>query len=133
MITQTEKLRVGWVDTDASGRIHYTAGLRYFETAEHALMRKLLNGRKTSDLGVVGFPRVHIEADYRGALVFDDEFEVTARIDALGKSSVTYAYELVRNDGVLCLVGKIIAVAVDAEGRPMALPDEFRGLLEKAL
>ena len=28
-IVHTEKLRVNWIDTDASGRIHYTAALRY--------------------------------------------------------------------------------------------------------
>lgn len=133
MITHTERLRVSWVDTDASERIHYTAGLRYFEIAEHALMRKLLQGRKTAELGLVGFPRAHIEADYRGALVFDDEFDCTARIAALGKSSVTYGFEIVRSDGELCLVGKIVAVAIDAQGRPLPLPKELRELLEKAL
>ena len=30
-VVHEEKLRVNWVDTDASGRIHYTAALRYFE------------------------------------------------------------------------------------------------------
>ena len=65
--------------------------------------------------------------------MFEDEFECTARIDALGTSSVTYGYELVRSDGVLCLVGKIVAVATDDQGRPVPLPDEFRESLEKAL
>ena len=133
MITHTEKLRVAWVDTDASERIHYTAGMRYFEAAEQGLMRKLLNGRKTTELGVIGFPRAHVEADYLGALMFDDEFECTARIDSLGKSSITYGFKLVRSDGVLCLVGKIVAVAIDANGKPVPFPDEFRTLMEKAL
>ena len=31
--------RVHWADTDASGRIHYTAVLRYFEIAEAAFFR----------------------------------------------------------------------------------------------
>jgi acyl-CoA thioester hydrolase len=39
-VIHTEQLRVNWIDTDASGRIHYTAALRYFEVAEHGLMRE---------------------------------------------------------------------------------------------
>ena len=46
MKTHTEQFHVSFVDTDASGRIHYTAGLRYFERAEEGLMRELLDGKR---------------------------------------------------------------------------------------
>ena len=44
MIAHVERMRVAWVDTDATGLIHYTAALRWFEVAEHALVRDLLGG-----------------------------------------------------------------------------------------
>jgi hypothetical protein len=33
--------RVAWVDTDAAGRIHFTAAFRWAEMAETALLRSL--------------------------------------------------------------------------------------------
>src|SRR5258705_169230 len=95
MITLAEHMRVAWVDTDASGLIHYTAALRYFEVAEHALLRTLFAdwppGPRT-----FGLPRVHVEADYKAALHYPDEFTCSARVAAVGRGSVTFAYEVRR-------------------------------------
>ena len=124
-------MRVNWVDTDASGLIHYTAALRYFEVAEHALMRKLFAGGAPVERTFL-LPRVHVEADYRAALRYPDEFDCAARVAAVGRSSVTFSYEVRRMDGVVAIVGRIVAVAVDASGRPMPLPDAFRDALAAA-
>lgn len=126
----TERMRVNWVDTDASGRIHYTAALRYFEVAEHALMRRVLFDAAASR----GFsmPRVHVEADFEAMLAYPDEFECTVRVLALGRSSVTYGYEIVRMDGVRAIRGRIVAVAVGEDGRPMPLPELLRERLAPA-
>jgi YbgC/YbaW family acyl-CoA thioester hydrolase len=123
-VEHTERMRVQWVDTDASGRIHYTAALRYFEVAEHALMRRVFADVSTER----GFslPRVHVEADYESMLAYPDEFDCTVRVEALGRSSVTYGYEITRFDGVRAIRGRIVAVAVGADGRPMPLPERWR-------
>ena len=133
MISHTEQLRVNWIDTDASGRIHYTAALRYFETAEHGLMRKLFGGAQHAGTRSFGLPRVHVESDYPAMLTYPEEFSCTARVAAVGRTSVTYSFEAYRaSDDVLCLSGKIVAVAVDAAGQSMPLPDDFRTVLERA-
>ena len=131
MIDHVERMRVNWVDTDASGLIHYTAALRYFEVAEHALMRKLFGGR---DFGARTFllPRVHVEADYHAPLRYPDEFECRAWVAAVGRSSVTYGYEIQRRDGTRCITGRIVAVACDLEGRKIPLPEPFREVLTEA-
>jgi acyl-CoA thioester hydrolase len=131
--SHTEKMRVNWIDTDGSGTIHYTAALRYFEVAEHQLMRKLFGGGVWFAERDFGFPRVHVECDYKAPLRFSDEFECTARVIAVGRRSVTYGYEARRSDGVLCLVGKIVAVVLDKDGKSMDLPKEFREVLERAI
>jgi YbgC/YbaW family acyl-CoA thioester hydrolase len=131
VIVHVERMRVNWVDTDASGLIHYTAALRYFEVAEHALMRKLVEGGAPVERTFM-LPRVHVEADYRAALRYPDEFECAARVVAVGRSSVTFGYEVRRADGVLAIVGRIVAVAVDTGGRPMPLPAPFRDALAAA-
>jgi len=132
-MTHTEKLRVNWVDTDASGRIHYTAALRYFEIAEHALMRRIFAQRVPGQPGSVSLPRVHVECDYRALLGYPEEFECTARVARVGRSSVTYAFQARRpGGGELLLEGRIVAVAVGADGRSVPLPDDLRAALEEA-
>ncbi len=129
----TESLRVNWIDTDASGRIHYTAALRYFEVAEHGLMRALFDGAASPAARSFGLPRVHVEADYAAILTYPDEFKCSARVAAVGRTSVTYGFEARRSaDDVLCLTGKIVAVAIGPEGTSIPLPAEFRQVLEAA-
>jgi len=128
-ITHVERLRVQWIDTDASGLIHYTAALRYFEVAEHGLMRRLFEGRAMP--GVM-LPRVHVEADYQAPLRYSDEFDCAASVTAVGTTSVTYAYEIRRLDGTRCIAGKIVAVAIDDGGRPTPLPATVRDVFEGA-
>ena len=130
----TENLRVGWIDTDASGRIHYTAALRYFEVAEHGLMRELFGGAGNPSMRGFGLPRVHVEADYSAALTYPDEFKCGARVAAVGRTSVTYGFEAHRSaDDLLCLSGKIVAVAIGPDGTSMPLPAEFREVLVRAM
>ena len=131
MIEHVERMRVNWVDTDGSGLIHYTAALRYFEVAEHALMRKLFAASPPERTFML--PRVHVEADYKAALRYPDEFECAARVAAVGRSSVTYAYEIRRTDGVVAIVGKIVAVAIDLAGKTIGLPAELRAALAAAI
>jgi hypothetical protein len=70
-ILHTEHLRVAWVDTDAGGRIHWSAVFRWAELAEHALLRSL--GRDRGEAGP--YPRRSAEVIYHHPLEFDDEFE----------------------------------------------------------
>ncbi len=118
---------MAWVDTDTSGRIHYTAAMRYFEHVEHALMREVYAGVPEAER--LNLPRVHVEADYKEALLFEDEIDCSVRVDAVGRSSITYGYEVHRLDGALAVSGKIIAVAIGKDGRPEEIPDSLRAAL----
>ncbi|HTO55206.1 MAG TPA: thioesterase family protein [Myxococcota bacterium] len=132
-VVHEEKLRVNWVDTDASGRIHYTAALRYFEIAEHGLMRRLMSGQTPAGSADFGLPRVHVEADYKLALRYPDEFTCSARVAHVGTSSASYAYEIRNPAGELCIEGKIVVVATDALGRKQPLPPVLREALQKGV
>ena len=132
-IVHTEKLRVNWVDTDASGRIHYTAALRYFEIAEHGLMRALAGDKATPGERAFSMPRVHVEADYKLALRYPDEFTCSARVEKIGTTSATYAYEIRNLEGELAIRGRIVAVTTDVVGNKTPLPPELRATLEQAL
>jgi len=124
---QVERRRVAWVDTDAGGRIHFTAAFRWAEAAEHDLVQDLaLPGINIGD-----YSRRQVEAEYRGVLRFDDEIEVRLRPERVGRTSVTYAWRILRGTE-LCVVGRHTVVHVDPAGRPSPLPDALRAALAGA-
>ena len=123
MIEHAERFRVAWVDTDAGGRIHFTAAFRWAEAAETGLMRKLglLNGWGD-------YPRRHVEAEYRKVLRFEDEIEVRIRPERVGRTSITWAWDIRRGDE-LCVEGRMVVVHVDADDRPEPLSEAVRTAL----
>jgi acyl-CoA thioester hydrolase len=125
----SQRLRVNFVDTDLSGRIHYTAAMRYFEAAEHALMRAVTI---TLDEPRTLLPRVHVEADFKAMLAWEDEIDCTVRVAHVGRTSITFVFEVTRcADAVIAVTGKIVAVAVDEVGAPQELSAALRAALEE--
>jgi YbgC/YbaW family acyl-CoA thioester hydrolase len=122
-VEHVEKGRVAWVDTDAGGRIHFTAVFRWAEAAETALLRRIGLLECWGD-----YPRRKVEAEFLRVLRFEDEIETRLRVERVGTTSVTYAWEI-RKDGEPFVVGRHTVVHVDAAGRPEPLPDFVRGAL----
>jgi YbgC/YbaW family acyl-CoA thioester hydrolase len=126
VVEQVEEARVAWVDTDAGGRIHFTAAFRWAETAETALMRRL----GVLDGAWGNFPRRRVEAEYLKVLRFEDEIEIRLRVEKVGRTSVTYAWTIAKN-GEPHVKGRHTVVHVDADGRPAPLEDVLRALLDQ--
>ena len=116
----TAHIRVPFVDVDSSDRIHFTAVMRYWEIAEHELMRGLGLPYSTA-LREVAFPRVHVSADFRGAILFDDLLDVEARIASVGRTSWTLAFTArhadAGPDAPILAEGRMTIVAMDAHHR----------------
>ncbi len=111
------------MDTDAGGRIHFTAVFRWVEAAETALMRRLglLEGWGN-------YPRRHVQADYLNVLVFEDDVEVRLRVERVGHTSITYAWDIAKA-GEVFVWGRHTVVHVDEEGRASELPEAVRAAL----
>ena len=120
-------VRVRFVDTDASGRIHFTAMLRHFEAAEIEFLRSLgLDSREAA----VSFPRVHVECTYTAMVRFDDLLEVSVRVERVGNSSYKLAFEARVEDRPVAR-GAVTAVCVDIKtGRSRPLPPQLTGALQ---
>lgn len=124
MVEQRERFRVGWIDTDTGGRIHFTVAFRWAEATETSLYRRL--GMLTQELG--DYPRRHVEADFLRVLVFEDEVEVVLRVERVGATSITYRWEILHG-AEIAIAGTHTVVHVDSAGRPAPLADEVRRLL----
>jgi acyl-CoA thioester hydrolase len=126
VVEQVEQSRVHWVDTDAGGRIHFTAAFRWAEEAETALMRRL--GLLDSTWG--DYPRRKVEAEYLKVLRFEDEIEIRLRVENVGRTSVSYAWTITKN-GETHVMGRHTVVHVDREGQPEPLAERVRAALDR--
>jgi len=125
----THRVRVAFPDTDASGRIHFTAMLRYFEAAEIEFMRSL--GHPYRAATDVVYPRVRVECEYRSAVGFDDEMDIAVSVKRVGTSSYTLEFAAMK-DGVRAANGSIVVVCMGRTGRAQALPELFREALRRS-
>ncbi len=135
-------IRVPFHDVDSTGRIHFTAMFRYMEIAEHELRRSIGFPEATSFSNLV-FPRVHVTCDFRGAVRYDDELTIEARVDRVGHSSWTVAFNArITGEGrnrerkeisPIVAEGQMTMVAMDlTTERAIPLPDELRSALAGA-
>lgn len=121
----TVQEQVQWVDTDASGHHHFSAPLRWVEQAENLLYESLGIADVTS--GCV--PRVHFEIDYLNQLFFRDLFDVILSVESVGRTSLTYHFQIVSQD-TLAVRGSYVVVLTSHAGqsaRPW--PDAVRAAL----
>ncbi|MGI5191346.1 acyl-CoA thioesterase [Promicromonospora sp. CA-289599] len=132
MSRHSEQVRVEFADTDAGGLIHHTAALRWAERAEHQLLRSLgrseRNGSELIGPELTRFPRRRLEVDFLGPLRFGDEVVVEIAATAVGRTSVTYRWQVLR-DGVSCVEGTTTCVHVDDAGLPSPVPAALRAAL----
>jgi len=125
----THRVRVAFPDTDASGRIHFTAMLRYFEAAEIEFLRSM--GYCYRDAPDIGFPRVRVECEYRSAVGFDDELDIEVSVKRVGTSSYTLEFAALK-EGAVAANGSIVVVCVGRPGRAQALPEALKEALRHA-
>jgi len=115
--------RIRFIDTDASGRIHYSCMFRYFESAEIEFFRSLGFRTFRED---VSFPRVHVECDYRLALLHDDLIQIEVSLTKVGGTSVRLDFRTLK-DGQVAATGCVVMVCMDRKTqKAVPIPDELR-------
>ncbi|MBV9085734.1 MAG: acyl-CoA thioesterase [Acidobacteriaceae bacterium] len=123
--------RIRFIDTDASGRIHYTAMFRYFESAEIEFLRKL--GVTYAAHGGYSFPRVHVECDFKVPIRHDDIIDIEVYLRNIGRSSARFEFRTLKS-GELAAHGTVVVACVDSKtGRAIPIPEETRARLRTAL
>ena len=123
--------RIRFIDTDASGRIHYTAMFRYFESAEIEFMRTL--GVTYDSRRGYNLPRVHVECDFLRAIGHDDLIQIALYLTRVGRSSIRFEFETFKA-GELAAKGAVIVACADRNTlRSIPLPDELRAKLNNVL
>jgi acyl-CoA thioester hydrolase len=105
--------RVQFYETDAAGIVHFSWFFRYMEEAEHALWRAAGLSIHPPD-SPIGFARASATCDFKRPLRFEDEFDVTIRIAAMSRKTVSYTCVLTKDDVTLA-TGSMTVICVRSE------------------
>ncbi len=132
-------LRVRWVEVDRQGVVFNGHYLTYCDVCVTEYWRAI-GVRYPDDLvrdGTDIFVR-HARLDYFAAAVYDDELLVCGRVARLGRSSMTFAIELVRerSTGAVLVAAELVYVNADPAQRksvPWAEPVRARVLAYEVL
>lgn len=121
-------------DVDHAGIVYYPQYFIYFHEAFEDLFNSSgLSYVRLLDELRLGFPTVHLEADYKAPLRYGDQLVLDLSVSNLGNSSVVLHYVGYReHDGELCLTCDVTSVCVDMKtfkARP--IPDDIRALFQR--
>ena len=128
------EIKVRFADVDHAQIVYYPRFFHYFHVAFEELFRSRLGGRAYVDLldhDRVGFPAVRAEAEYQAPLRFGDTAEIAVAVERMGRTSITFAYVIRRQeDGVQCATGKVVCAVVDLDKfKALPVPERIAALL----
>lgn len=112
--TEPGRYRVAlrWGDMDALGHVNQAV---YHELLEEA-RTAMLAGLPTPTKGA--FVMARVELNYRREIPLKHRFvEVTLRVEAIGRASITVSQQIFRSDGELAADGQSVLVAWDQARR----------------
>ena len=121
-------LRVIFGDTDQMGVVYYGNYMRYFEASRAAYWRGLGKSYRDLEAWGVALPVVEASCRYRRPAHYEDLLDIEVVVDEMRAASVRFVYA-VRRGGELLAEGITRHAAIGPDGRPRALPPEFREIV----
>ncbi len=99
----THPVRVYWEDTDAGGIVFYANYLKFFERARTEWLRSLgIEQRNLKETRGGMFVVAETTVKYLSPARLDDQLLVTARLEQIGRSTLTIHQQALQGDTVLC-------------------------------
>ncbi|MDH4233922.1 MAG: tol-pal system-associated acyl-CoA thioesterase [Gallionella sp.] len=126
-------IRVYFQDTDAGGVVYHASYVNFMERARTEWLRECYgytNAGLMKEFGVVFVVR-SLKLDYLKPALLDDLLTVTAQIKDVGRSRLTLAQKVLREDELLN-EGEVHLVCVSLESfKPVSVPEVLSAQLKK--
>jgi acyl-CoA thioester hydrolase len=119
---QTITIRVRYPEVDAMGYLHHSRYLQYFEIGRVELLRSIGFSYAELERQGVFFVVVKVECRYRAPARYDEELQLTTRVQRQTHVRIDHTYELKRGDMLLAEAATTIA-CVDREGKVCQIPE----------
>jgi acyl-CoA thioester hydrolase len=119
-------IQVRFRDTDAFGHVNNAVFFTYIELARVRYLLDVLQPAQPFDRLPLILARV--ELDFRSAIMFGEEVEVTTQVDRIGRSSIAMSHRMTAGpDRRLVGEAQSVLVTYDYEvSKPMPVPDDWR-------
>ncbi len=129
----TYKTQIRLHDTDAAGLLFFANQLVIVHDAYEKLLQKIgFSFEAMLKKRSYFLPIVHIESDYKAPLFVGDEIAITVKVENIGTSSFTFAYEIRNKKGLLVGTARTVHVTTAKKTKKkITLPKDFRAALEK--
>ena len=135
-MTALSRLRVRYVETDQMGFAHHSNYFAWFEIGRTDFIREL--GTSYAQIEREGLLLAIAEAQvrYHQPARYDDVLRVETRLERVQSRSVTFAYEVLRQEPgpePRLASATMKPIALGRNGAPRTLPADFRSVLERAI
>jgi acyl-CoA thioester hydrolase len=113
------------------GVVYYGNYLTFFEVGRAELMREL--GFPYSRMEALGYSLVVVEAAarYHGNVGYDSLVTVQTAVTQLKRATIRFDYKVVSQDDGLLVTGHTLHACVRSNQKPIRIPDEIKGVIEK--
>ena len=130
MFTYTRAVR--FEDVDAARIVFFARFFNYCHEAMEAFFGTLAGGYVDLILKRgIGFPVVHLEADFASPLRYGDVFDVHVSVKRVGTKSCTFCYAFSNAGTEIVNVTQVVVATDLASLISVNLPDDVRALLER--
>lgn len=129
----TLRLPVRFGDCDPAGFVYYPVLFHYFHVGMEEFFAQRCGVKYAALMAEqrLGFPTVKVQTEFVAPLMYGDELDLTVTVAAVGRSSVTLNYRIVRvRDEAECALSSQVHVCMDLDSRraatiPAALRNAF--------
>ncbi len=119
-------LRVRSYELDSFGHVNNGTYAKYLEAARGDYLQEIgidFNDFKTWNK----FPVIaKVIIEYKAPAFLFDTLHINGKVENLGKSSVNFTYEILKDDGSLVAIAETLMVFVNEKGKPCYMPDKVR-------
>lgn len=126
----TTSLLVRFGDIDHAGIVYYPRFFNYVHMAFEDLFREGLElpFDEVIDGRGIGFPIVHAESDFMKPLKYGDRFRVEVYLIHAGRTSLTFGFDMVREEGnILCARVRITNATIERKTfKAIPCPEDLR-------
>src|SRR5512146_464418 len=135
-MTALSHVRVRYVETDQMGFAHHSNYFAWFEIGRTDFIRELgTSYRRLEGEGLL-LAIAEAQVRYHQPARYDDLLRVETRLERVQSRSVTFAYQVFREEPAPALrlaSATMKLIALGRDGAPRTLPPEFRRVLEAAI
>jgi acyl-CoA thioester hydrolase len=129
------QVRVRYAETDQMGVVYHTNYLVWCEIGRTELIRALTGeSYATLERAGVALAVADLSIRYHGAAVYDNLVRVKTTLAEARSRSVTFEYLISNWDtGERLASARTVLVSLDAQGKPVVMPESLRRVLEQSV